>query len=132
MNGQALSMEEPKRKLMNLEAFIPDDPNNPNESLHLLYDFGRHFADYLNSQLVPTGFVLKCELALHDLQTGVNGFTGKPIRSRLVGYPPIVYSLLRMEIPRLVDAVLPAEFAADVKNYIEQVNIGMRAGQGAK
>ncbi len=57
----------------------------------------------------------------------MNGFTGKPIQSRLVGYPPMIYVLLRMEIPRIADAVLPAEFAASVKNHIKQVNAKMQA-----
>ena len=121
MNEPALSMDEPKQKLAKLEELIPDAPNG------LLYDFGRYLAGYLNPELVPMGFVMGCELALYDLQTGVNGFTGKPLQSRLVGYPPMIYVLLRMEIPRIADAVLPAEFAASVKNYIEQVNAKMQA-----
>lgn len=120
MNEQALSMDEPKQKLAKLEELIPAAPNN------LLYDFGRHLAGYLNPQLVPMGFVVGCEMALHDLQTGVNSFTGKPIRSRLVGYPPAIYALLLMEIPRIADAVLPTEFAASVKNHLEQVNAKMQ------
>lgn len=127
MNEQALSMDEPKQKLAKLEEFIPDAPDN------LLYDFGRHLTGYLNSQLVPMGFVMGCELALYDLQTGVNGFTGKPIiQGRLVGYPPQIYALLRMEIPHIADAVLPAEFAASVKNHIEQINAKMKAERATK
>ena len=120
MNERALSMDEPKQKLMKLEEFIPDETND------LLYGFGRYLAGYLSPQLVPMGFVMGCELALYDLQTGVNGLTGKPIQSRLVGYPPMIYLLLRMEIPRIADAVFPAEFAASVKNHIEQVNAKMQ------
>ena len=126
MNEQALSMDEPKQKLAKLRELIPDAPDD------LLYDFGRHLADYLNPQLVPIGFVMGCELALCDLQTGVNGFTGKPIQSRLVGYPPMIYALLRMEIPRIADAVLPAEFAVSVKNHIEAINAEMKAERTTK
>ena len=126
MNERALSMEEPKQKLAKLEELIPDAPNE------LLYDFGRHLAGYLNHQLVPRGFVVGCELALYDLQTGTNGFNGKPIQSRLVGYPPMIYALLRMEIPCIADAVLPEEFAASVKNHIEQVNTKMQAERATK
>jgi len=73
-----------------------------------------------------------CELALYDLQTGVNGFTGKPIQSRLVGYPTMIYALLRMEIPRIADAIFPAEFAAGVKTCIEEVNAKMQAERSTK
>lgn len=126
MNEQALSMDEPKQKLAKLEELIPDAPDN------LLYDFGRYLAGYLNSELVQMGFVLGCGLALYDLQTGVNGFTGRPIQSRLVGYPPMIYALLWTEIPRIAEAVLPAEFAASVKNHIEQTNAKMQAEQATK
>lgn len=126
MNEQALSMDEPKQKLAKLEELIPNTLDG------LLYDFGHYLAGRLNSQLVPMGFVMGCELALYDLQTGVNGFTGESIQSRLVGYPPMVYALLRMEIPRIADAVLPAEFAASVKNHIERVNSEMQVERATK
>lgn len=121
MNEQALSMDEAKQKLAKLEELIPDAPDG------LLYDFGRFLAGYLNPELVDVGFVMGCELALYDLQTGINSFTKKPIQSRLVGYPPMIYALLHMETPRIADAVLPAEFAASVKSHIEQVNAKMQA-----
>lgn len=120
MSEQALSMEEPKKKLANLREFIPDANHE------LLYDFGRHLASYLNSELVPQGFVMGCELALYDLQVGVNGFTGKPIQSSLVGYPPIIYALLRMKIPNIAAAIFPADFAEQVKAFVEQVKAKMR------
>ena len=123
MNEQALSMEEPRQKLAKLEELISDAFNN------LLYDFGRYLADYLgylNLQLIPMGFVMGCELALHDLQAETNGFTGKPIQNRLVGYPPLIYCLLRMEIPRIADAIFPTEFAASVKSHIKEINSKMR------
>lgn len=126
MNEHALSMEEPKQKLARLEELISDADND------LLYEFGRFLAGYLNPQLVPMGFVMSCELALHDLRVGVNGFTRQPIQSRLVGYPPAMYALLGMEIPRIADAVFPAEFAARVKTIIEEVHAEMRAKQAAK
>jgi len=115
-------MDEPKQKLAKLEELIPDAANN------LVYDFGRHLADYLYDHLVPREFVMACESALYDLQRGLNGFTGKRIQSPLVGYPPTIYARLRMEIPTIADAVLPAEFAASVKSHIEQVNARMEAG----
>jgi len=114
MEEQVLSMEEVKQKLARLEEFIPNAANN------LVYDFGRFLATYLNPELVPSGFTLGCILALHDLQSGVNGFTGQRIRNNLVGYPPIIYTLLRMEIPHIADAVLPADFSASVKTLLKE------------
>jgi len=112
-------MEEPKQKLMRLEELIPTTASN------LLYDFGRFLADYLNPELVPSGFLLGCVLALHDLEKGVNGFTGEPIRNNLIGYPPMIYAFLRMEIPHIADVIFPIEFATDVKNLIEETKTQM-------
>ncbi len=76
---QALSMDEPKQKLAKLEEYLPGA--NPQTTC----EFGRFLAEYLNPELMPQGFVMGCELALQDLQAGVNGFSGKPIQNRLVG-----------------------------------------------
>ncbi|KKT42322.1 MAG: hypothetical protein UW30_C0001G0047 [Candidatus Giovannonibacteria bacterium GW2011_GWA2_44_13b] len=122
MKEQALSMKETKEKLVKLEELIPQDFSDG-----MLYEFGRYLADYLNPELVPMGFVMGCELALYDLEKGVNGFTGKRIENNIVGYPPQTYSLLRMEIPRIADAVFSAEFAASVKKHIEEINAKMNA-----
>jgi hypothetical protein len=116
MNKQkALLMDDPKHKLAKLKEFIPDASDT-------LYDFGHFLVDYLSPKLVPMEFVMVCELALHDLQIGMNGFTNKPIQSRLVGYPTMIYALLRNEIPRIADAIFPAEFADGVKAFIKEVD----------
>ena len=115
MDDQALSMEEPKKRLENLTEFMPGANDQ-------VLAFGRFLAEYLGSELVPVGFVMGCELALSDIQNGVNGFTGKPIQSSLVGYPPIIYELVRNKIPDIADAVLPEDFAGKVKDFIAAVN----------
>jgi hypothetical protein len=108
-------MTEAKDKLMKLEELIPGRPNG------VLYAFGQFLAGYLNDQLVPMGFIMGCELALYDLQSGVNGFTGQPISSSLVGYPPIIYAGLRMGIAEIAATIFPTEFAEQVKNHIAKI-----------
>lgn len=120
MEAPALSMDEAKQKLAKLEDFMPNAANE------LVYHFGKYLAGRLNPELVPQGFVMGCELALYDLQKGVDGFTNEPIRGKLVGYPPMIYALLRMEIPRIAKAVLPEAFAKEVKDFIEQIKTEMR------
>ncbi len=119
MTEQALSMDDAKLKLARLEDHIVGSTNE-------LIKFGRFLSEYLNDQLVPMGFVMGCELALNDLRQGVNGFTGKPIQNDLVGYPPIIYYLLRMEIPNIAAAVFPEDFANSVKDHIAEVNAKMQ------
>ena len=121
MTEEAISMDEVKQKLGKLKEFLPNASND------LVYDFGHFLADYLNPRLAPEGFVMGCELALNDLQKGVNGFTGKPINHKLVGYPPMIYRFISMEIPRIADAVLPVEFATKVKIFITKINTKIEA-----
>lgn len=120
MTEEAISMDEAKQKLARLEDHIPNATNE------LVYGFGRFLADYLNPQLVPMGFVMGCELAINDLQQGVNGFTGEPIQGSLVGYPPMIYGFLRIEIPTIAEAIFPEDFAASVKEHIEAINTKIR------
>ncbi|MBS3150625.1 hypothetical protein J4425_02365 [Candidatus Woesearchaeota archaeon] len=115
----AISMEPVKEKLRNLREHMPDQQD-------VIYDFGAHLADRLNPELVPQGFNMAAELALYNLQKGVDGFSGQPIRSRLVGYPSMIYGLLRMQVPQIAEAVCPEDFAKGVKDFYEQVNAKMR------
>src|SRR3989344_4941338 len=70
---EAISMIPVKEKLRDLEKYMPKSDDT-------IHDFGRYLADRLNDRLVPEGFNLGAELALYDLQTGIDGFTGQPIR----------------------------------------------------
>lgn len=110
-----LSMEEPKKKLNELKKYMPGAQDT-------IYEFGRFLSERLNPELVPEGFVLGCELAIYDLQKGVDGFTGEPINSNLVSYPPMVYALLRMEIPHIASVIFSEEFATAVKIFFQEVN----------
>ncbi len=107
-----MSTTEAKEKLKNLSTLMPDSP----ETVH---QFGAYVADRLSPELVPMGFIMACELAIYDLQKGVDGFTGKPITNRLVGYPPMIYGLLRLSVPNIAATVFPAEFAAEVKAFMK-------------
>lgn len=113
---QVLSMVAPKQKLANLKEHLPGEHEK------VVYDFGKHLAEYLDEELAPIAFVICCMLALDDLQTGNEGFNGKPIESSLAGYPRMVYAMLEGKIPHIADAIFPAEFAAAVKAHLEEVN----------
>ena len=116
--NEAVSMEPVKEKLRNLREYMPDQPDE-------IYDFGAYLADELNLDLVPQGFKMAAELAICDLERGINGFTGQPIRSRLVGHPSVFYRLLRIEVPELAQAVCPEDFAKSVIDFQKQVDTRM-------
>jgi len=69
---------------------------------------------------------MAAECALYDLQNGVDGFTGQSIRSRLVGYPPMIYELLKIQVPEIAEAVCPEDFAKGVREFYERVKAKMR------
>jgi hypothetical protein len=109
MRIEAQSMEEPKRKLLKLEELMPDTTNE------MVYDFGRFVSPYLNSKLIPLGFVRLCEAAIHDLKHALSGVTGRPIVGRLVDLSPGAYGLLHLEVSNIADAIFPKDFAGAVR-----------------
>jgi len=117
---KALSMDEAKQKLAELKKYLPDATDD-------LIDFGCFLAGRLNPTLAPRGFVIACGLALYDLQQGIDGLTKKPIHSKLVGYPSMIYGLIRMEIPEIAKAIFPEEFAVGVKTMFDEINATMQA-----
>ena len=112
---ESISMEPVKEKLRNLHDYMPGQED-------LTYRFGAYLAERLDSELFPEGFNMAADLALYDLQKGVNGFTGEPIRSSLVGYPSVIYSILRKQVPNIAKAVCPKDFASEVRDFYEKVN----------
>lgn len=116
---KALSTDSMSDKLRNLGQYMPVQDN-------LICEFGSYLADRLNPELVPAGFNMAAELLLYDLRTGVDGYSGEPIRSSLVGNPPVIYAILRAIVPKIAEAVCPPDFAKGVKDFHEKVNEKMR------
>lgn len=116
-----ISMEPVKVKLRNLKDYLKKEEE-------LLYKFASYLADKLNPELVPMGFNLAYELALEDLRRGgdYRDFGRAEVPRDLVGYPPAIYSLLRMNFPRIAEAVCPPDFAKKVIDAYEEVNKKMR------
>ena len=104
--NEAIDMKEAKEMLMDIS--VDDDTDD------MIKEFGRFLSPRLNDELVPVGFVLGCDLALYDLSKGVDGYTKKPIQNRLVGYPSMIYTLIKMRVPTIAKAIFPEEFANEV------------------
>lgn len=119
---EAISTEPIKEKLKNLRQYMPGQ-------LDEIYDFAAYLAGRLNPQLLPRGFYITAKLALYDLEKDVNGLTGQRIRSTLVGYPSLIYELLRVKIPEIAKAVCPEDFAKGVQEFYEQINAIKREGE---
>lgn len=104
----AIDTTEAREKLRNLGQHIPDADET-------LIEFGKLLADCLKGKLAPLGFPMKCEQLIYDLQEGIDGFTGEPIHSWLVGYPPAIYAMLRMRFDDIASAIFPEDFATETK-----------------
>lgn len=113
-SDNALSMQDAKRKLAKLEKHMPGASPQ-------VCEFGRYLRNHLNPELVPQGFALACELALYDLQEGVDGFKGEPINNDLVGQHPAIFADVRGKFTDIASALFPAEFAAGVKSFFSEV-----------
>ncbi len=103
---KAIDMKEAKEILMDIS--IDGDTGN------LIKEFSRFLSPRLNDELVPVGFVLGCDLALYDLSKGINGYTQEPINNRLVGYPNMIYTLIKARVPEIAKVIFPSEFADEV------------------
>lgn len=110
-------MKDAKERLMDIS--IDDDTDN------LIKEFSRFLSPRLNDELVPVGFVLGCDLALYDLalydlSKGINGYTQEPIKNRLVGYPSMIYMLIKARVPEIAKAIFPSEFADEVSKICSE------------
>lgn len=119
MDLEGISTDGMKEKLRNLKEYMPDQ----NE---VVYAFADYLAGRLNPTLVPAGFNIAAQLALYDLDKGVDGFTGKPILSRLSGYPTTIYAALGMRVPKIAEVVCPEDFAKSVRELHEKVDESLR------
>jgi len=108
-----------KEKLANLQQYMPDQDQ-------IIYDFAKFLSQRANDELVPAGFNMMAELAVYDLQNGVDGFTGKPIQGRIAGYPPMMYQALNMYIPQIAEAIFGKEYGTQVDDIRMQVLKSLR------
>ena len=111
---EAIAAQPIVEKLRNLRQYLPDQ----NE---VVYDFGAFLAERLEKHpnIIPVGFNVMAELGIYDLQRGIDGFTDKPITSRLVGYPSQIYTLFKMIVPDIAKATCPEDFAKEVKEMYD-------------
>lgn len=107
---KAIPMEQARKKLKKLERYMP-------EQHHLVYDFAAYLADKIKTELAPLGFVLTANIALNDLQKVDKDTISarKSIDSHLTDYNSTAYNELSLMIPEIAKAVLPDEFADEVK-----------------
>ena len=93
----------------------------------MTYRFMRYMASsestYLrhSETLYPEIFLMTFATALTDAEKGVNSFTGVRVPRTIANMSPIMYSLIRRDLPIIADAIFPSEFAADVKQLYTSV-----------
>ncbi len=73
--------------------------------------------------IVPLGFVHMSELLLVDLKRGIDGYTGEPVESSLVGITDDEERKLRASVPALARAAFSSGFADDVENSMKEMGL---------
>jgi hypothetical protein len=109
MRKEELSMKEAKENLKKLDLLLPEETNA------LVSPFGEFLTEYLAINLTPGGFLKACQRAISDLKAGTKSHSGQKIEGILAGHPKIIYSILGMSIPEIVDVIFPVDFAKKVK-----------------
>lgn len=90
-------------KLRKLEQYMPGQTQ-------ITYQLACYLATRADDELTPEGFDVLTVLTMYDLRTGINGFTGEPIKNSLVGYPPQTYTILeRIIIPKIKGVIFREE-----------------------
>lgn len=123
MQFPALDMTETKKKLMNIRSMMPFIGHPAEE---IIGNYCKYLAECLNPQLVPAGFMLAMEMILDSCRKGENYSSFNPMPPKLYGYPHGIYTLLRMEFPKIIKCVLPEEFGKITIEYYEDINREMR------
>lgn len=110
--------QEPRAKLAKLGEFTtsPVDPSVI-EFAHLLSERLDNGVD----QIAPIEVIVAGTLLIYDLNAGVNGYTGEPINTGLIGQTPETYDHLRGSIPMLAEIAFPPQFATEVKRHFEEI-----------
>jgi hypothetical protein len=60
--------------------------------------FRRFVAGRLPPELMAVGIPMLLMLACHDIETGVDGFTGKALNHRLTGMPSTMFAAMNLRI----------------------------------
>ncbi len=71
--------------------------------------------------LFPEIFLMTFVTAVNDAEKGVNSFTGERVPRTIANMSPLIYGLVRRDIPVIADAVFPPQFATEVKEVYESV-----------
>lgn len=115
--GPIYDTAEPASKLIRIEEFTTD-PISP-----FIAEFGRLLGNRIATRktIDPMGFIITASLLIYDLQKGVDGFTGEPMKNSLVGRTSDLYSTLYGNIPGFARVGFSEEFVSAVKTEWEQI-----------
>lgn len=119
----ALSMNDAAAKLRDVAVIRQMDP----PSAEHFCTFTNYLADRLvDRDLVPQGFLVGTSLAVYDLISGTDGFTGKPINNRLIGMPPMIFHMMLDMLYRHLHLILPKDFADEVLRFHSEALAGTK------
>ncbi len=123
-----VSVSDVISKILQIEKLAPRCAGDT-----ITYRFMRYMASsqasYLRSSetLFPEIFLMVFTQALNDAANGENSFTGEPIPRTFAQLSPIMYALVKRDLPVIADAIFPPEFSAELKEIFASVNTELAA-----
>ncbi len=109
---EAIDMTDVKTRLRNLREHMPGADD-------VVCEFAAGLAGRLPDEMYPSAFALAANLFLLDLNRGKSGFVTKPLPTRLCGYPPMLYAVIKLSLKSIARAVFSPEAAAEAVTMIE-------------
>ncbi len=115
---QEASLSELRTKLKGLYLKNPYGQNYTHDFTEFLSDFLVHFE---KEAIIAEEFFMIVEQAFTALRNGVDPYTVQRITDYAADRVPAVEHYITRDLPKIIDAVFPAEFAVGAKKVFEEV-----------
>ncbi len=116
ISQNAAKDEEIRQKLKVLERHLPSQHD-------IVYVFGEFLAGRFNSEASPEKFVRTCQIAVYDLQAGVDSVN----RRQIIGqreYPAVIFNQVMTHVPAIAATVFSRRFARKVERVAKAMSAG--------
>lgn len=109
--GDPFPTTETKNILKDIRIVIPD--------IHpTILDFGRYLGAHLPPHITAEYFINYTLELIKNLEKGLNT-SGRPLNHVLTEQEKVVYISIREELPKIISAIFPEKFGAEVQEALK-------------
>jgi hypothetical protein len=94
---------------------------NEKDTFKISAEFGKILADRVGDGKVPMGYVMATELLIYDCQTGKDGSTGESMPRAVSGYPPVMYTLIRIQAKDFARGAYGDQYGNEVDQVYDEM-----------